>query len=110
MREEHRLSFGSMQFRKGQAFPLPGLVLLDLKLPFLPGFEVLRWIRQQAHLPTPVVVLSSSESEADIAAAYKLGANGYVAKPNTLKKLVEVARGIKDFWLILNRVPSEVTV
>lgn len=100
---------GEGKFCDCEAFPLPGLVLLDLKLPFLPDLEVLKWIRHQAHLHTPVVILSSSENEADIAAAYRLGANAYVAKPNSIKKLVEVAQGIKDFWLTLNRVPGAET-
>ena len=99
---------GEGKFADREAYPLPGLVLLDLKLPVLPGLEVLSWMRKKAHLPTPIVVLSSSETEADIASAYRLGANGYVSKPNSIEKLVEVAKGIKDFWLTINRLPGQI--
>src|SRR5437016_10582946 len=60
---------GEGRFTNRNEFPLPYLVLLDLKLPHVPGLEVLKFIRQ-AGLPTPVVVLSSSENEEDIATAY----------------------------------------
>src|SRR2546426_4873268 len=72
---------GEGKFSNRAQSPLPYLVLLDLKLPFVPGLEVLKWIRGQAQLPTAVVILTSSENEADIAAAYRLGANAYLVKP-----------------------------
>src|SRR5207237_4295601 len=85
---------GEGKFANRDEFPLPHLVLLDLKLPLVPGLEVLRWIREQAKLPTPVIVLTSSENEADIEAAYRLSANAYIVKPNEVGKLSEVARAI----------------
>ena len=101
----------ALDYLKGQGkyanraeFPLPYLVLLDLKLPFTPGLDVLKFIRE-AKLPIVVVILSSSESETDIAAAYRLGANAYLVKPSDMAKLADVAKGIKDFWLTLNRPP-----
>jgi DNA-binding response OmpR family regulator len=98
---------GEDKFANRTEFPFPSLVLLDLKLPFIPGLEVLRWIRREAHLTIPVLMLSSSENEADIAAAYQLGANAYLVKPNELAKLVETAKAIQHFWLALNRPPPE---
>ena len=71
----------------------------------MPGLEVLKWIRQ-AQLSVPVVVLTSSENEDDIENAYRLGANGYLVKPNEVSKLVEVAEAIKQFWLTWNRPPQ----
>ena len=63
-------------------FPLPALVLLDLKLPFVDGFEVLAWLRTQPCLVTlPVVILTSSSEERDRRRAAELGANGYLVKP-----------------------------
>jgi CheY-like chemotaxis protein len=82
-------------------------VLLDLKLPLVPGLEVLKWIRQQAQLSVPIVILTSSENEADIEAAYRLGANAYLVKPNEVTKLVEVAKAIKDFWVTLNCLQTD---
>jgi CheY-like chemotaxis protein len=101
---------GEGKYSNRAEFPFPCLVLLDLKLPFVPGFDVLKWIRQEAQLATAVIILTSSESEADIAKAYQLGANAYLVKPNEVAKLVEVAQAIKDFWLTLNRPPPEVAV
>jgi CheY-like chemotaxis protein len=94
---------GSGGFANREEFPLPSLVLLDLKLPHVPGLEVLKWIRQQAALSIPVVVLSSSESEDDIAAAYELGANAYLVKPSDTSELPDIAKTVKDFWLTRNR-------
>jgi CheY-like chemotaxis protein len=85
--------------------PLPCLILLDLKLPHVPGLEVLSWIRQEAHLNTPVVILTSSQNDTDIAKAYDLGANAYLVKPSDTFKLAEIAKAIKDFWLIQNTAP-----
>jgi len=98
---------GEGKFANRDEFPLPHLVLLDLKLPLVPGLEVLKWIREQAKLPIPVLILTSSENEADIEAAYRLCANAYLVKPNEVTKLVEVAKAIKDFWLTLNCFPAE---
>jgi len=96
------------KFSNRAEFPLPGLVLLDLKLPILPGFDVLKAIRQHSPFQPAVIILTSSEDEKDIATAYRLGANAYVVKPNEVGKLVDVARAIKDFWIALNRPPPEV--
>jgi len=76
---------GNAPFNDRRLYPLPGLVLLDLNLPYWSGFEVLAWIRRQPHLRRlPVVVLTSSRRPDDIARAYDAGANGYLVKPNSL--------------------------
>jgi len=98
---------GAGKFADREQFPLPSLVLLDLNLPGLPGLEVLRWIRQASGIPLVVLVLSTSGEDADIAAAYRLGANGFLVKPAHAHKLVDLARAIKDFWLIHNALPKE---
>ena len=94
---------GAGKFANRDDFPLPCLVLLDLKLPHVPGLEVLKWIRQGGTLSIPVVILTSSENENDIVAAYELGANAYLVKPSDIRQLAEIAKAIKDFWLIQNR-------
>ena len=69
------------------------------------GLDVLKWIRQQSHLALIVVILSSSREEADIAAAYRLGANAYLVKPAEVSQLQNLARAINDFWLTQNTPP-----
>jgi two-component system response regulator len=98
---------GTGKFADRQKFPLPCLVLLDLKLPYVMGLEVLKWIRQQAGLAMPVILLTASGEEADIAAAYRLGANAFLTKPSQANKLWEMVKAIKDFWLTHNTLPHE---
>lgn len=88
-------------------YPVPCLVLLDLKLPLKTGFDVLRWIRQQPPLQALVViVLSSSRESRDVDEAYRLGARSYLVKPLSMKERFEVAKAIKHYWLHLNELPS----
>jgi DNA-binding response OmpR family regulator len=96
---------GVGKFAQRAEFPLPSLVLLDLKLPFVMGLDVLKWIRQQLGLAPIVIILSSSQEEADIAAAYRLGANGYLVKPAEVSRLGDMVRAINDFWLTQNTPP-----
>ena len=97
---------GSGKFQDRETFPLPSLVLLDLKLPRTPGLSVLKWIRNEAGSSVPVVILSSSQNETDISTAYQLGANGYLVKPSDLDQLFEMARMTAGFWLTQNIPPG----
>ena len=97
---------GSGKFANRSQFPIPYLVLLDLKLPFVMGLDVLAWIREQSELKsTIVIVLTSSRHTEDIRMAYQLGANAYLVKPANLDALEEMMRTLKGFWLTQN-VPS----
>ena len=98
---------GAGKFADRDEFPLPCLVLLDLKLPHVMGLDVLRWIRQQSGLPLVVVLLTASAQEADVATAYRLGVNGFLVKPSQAGKLEEMVRAIRDFWLTHNTLPQE---
>ena len=98
---------GTGKFANREEFPLPYLVLLDLKLPRVMGLEVLKWIRQQPGVAAIVIILSSSKEEADVATAYRLGANGYLVKPAEASQLNDMAKSIKDFWLAQNISPTE---
>ena len=98
---------GAGRFANRKEFPLPCLVLLDLKLPYVMGLEVLKWIRQQPGVPLVVILLTASREEADIAGAYSLGANGFLVKPTEASKLVDMVKAIKDFWLTQNTLPPE---
>jgi CheY-like chemotaxis protein len=78
----------------------PALILLDLNLPGVCGHELLRRIRDHDRTRlTPVLVLSGSESPADIESAYEARANAYVTKPQTYRDMVELVRAIDRFWL-----------
>ena len=98
---------GTGKFANRAEFPLPGLVLLDLKLPRVMGLDVLKWIREQSEVATIVVILTSSKEETDITTAYHLGANGYLVKPSDLSQLTDIAKSIKDFWLTQNIPPPD---
>jgi CheY-like chemotaxis protein len=88
-------------------FPLPSLVLLDLKMPGIDGFEVLKWIRQQPTFKSlRVVVLTASGAVEDINRAYKLGANSFLTKPNTFERFVELSQAIIVYWLWLSKAPQ----
>lgn len=83
-----------------QTYAVPELILLDLKMPRSTGFEVLRWIRNHPHLhAVPVVILSGSELQADVQAAYAGGANSYLVKPLGFEELVALVRNISAMWL-----------
>jgi CheY-like chemotaxis protein len=94
---------GNAPFQDPICHPLPNLLLLDLKLPRLDGFEVLRWLREQPGLRrTLVVVLSASKQMEDVNRAYALGANFYVVKPQDPDELVRVVKRLEAYWLKIN--------
>lgn len=96
---------GAGAFANRQEFPLPYLVFLDLKLPHVMGLELLKWIRERTEFDSMIlIVLTSSANPADVDNAYRLGANAYVVKPTGFEKLQVLARSIKDFWLVQNRL------
>lgn len=87
--------------------PFPTLVLLDLKLPRMSGFEVLQWIRERREISRlPVVIFTSSREKADIDRAYDLGANAYLLKSVDHAHLVETLQRVRAFWLELNLNPG----
>jgi CheY-like chemotaxis protein len=94
---------GNAPFENPIRHPLPNLLLLDLKLPGLGGFEVLEWLREQPGLRrTLVVVLSDSKQMEDVNRAYALGANSYVARPQDSDELVRVVKRLEAYWLKIN--------
>lgn len=88
--------------------PRPDVILLDLNLPRKDGREVLEAIKSDPSLRTiPVVILTSSEAERDIARAYELNANCYITKPVDLDQFITVVKSIEDFWFTVVKLPRE---
>jgi chemotaxis family two-component system response regulator Rcp1 len=88
--------------------PRPDLILLDLNLPKMDGREVLGHIKADAGLKTiPTVILTTSESEADIIKSYQLQANCYLSKPVQLDAFESLVKSINDFWLIKTKLPPQ---
>lgn len=82
----------------------PEMILLDINLPGMNGFEILQYVRTRtAFKNTPVVMFTSSDSEGDIKKSYALGANAYLVKPDSLQSLKEVLQDTFNFWLKHNR-------
>ena len=101
---------GAGKFADRGKYPFPCLVLLDLKLPYVMGLEVLKWIRKQCGATLPVIVLSASAQDEDIASSYRLGANAFLSKPSAARQLDDMVKAIKDFWLTHNTVPQETRI
>jgi len=100
---------GTHGFANRKDHPMPRVVLLDLKMPKLNGFDVLRWLQQQPELRRLIVtVLSSSDESADVNLAYDLGANSYVVKPGSLSGYTNIVEKLRDYWLEVNRPPDYV--
>jgi CheY-like chemotaxis protein len=94
---------GGEAFGDREKFPLPALVLLDLKMPRKSGLEVLAWIRSQEKVRRILVVIfTSSKHDEDINRAYDLGANSYLVKPVGFDMLVETAKLVHQYWLNTN--------
>lgn len=87
------------QFANREEFPFPSLMFLDIKMPGMDGFEVLRWIREHPDCQViPTMILSSSAQPSDITRAYQCGANAYLVKPGTLSELEALLKQALEFW------------
>jgi CheY-like chemotaxis protein len=98
---------GNGKYASRDEYPLPDLILLDLKMPKLDGFEVLKWIRAQPGIRgIAVVVLTSSDQLRDVNSAYSLGANSFLIKPGDFENSVELARLIRQYWMATVKYPE----
>jgi two-component system response regulator len=98
--------FSRGSYRHRMSEPPPRLILLDLKLPRLDGFDVLRAVRTNSRTSTvPVVVLTASDDPRELAQCYQLGANSCVQKPVHYKELWSVLQSVGRYWLELNQPP-----
>jgi two-component system response regulator len=99
--------FGTGAHAGRSADDQPVVVLLDIKLPLLNGLDVLKRMREDERTRrTPVVMLTSSTEQADIARTYDLGANSYVRKPVEFENFVTAARQLGLYWTVLNQAPE----
>jgi CheY-like chemotaxis protein len=115
MNELRRVSDGEAAldylFRRGayadaSLSPRPNLILLDLRLPKVDGLEVLRLVKESADLRgIPVVILTTSDTERDVTAAYQHHANSYLVKPVDFSKFTEMMQTLGFYWLAWNRRP-----
>lgn len=86
----------------------PAVLLLDIKMPRMDGLEVLRRIRSDANLRRiPVVILSSSREESDLARSWDLGVNAYVVKPVDVDQFFGAVKTLGQFWAVINETPGE---
>ena len=100
--------FGAGVYAGRDVKQLPAVVLLDLKLPKVDGLEVLRRIRSESLTRRlPVVILTSSKEEQDMAASYDLGVNSYIRKPVDFEQFVQAIQILGLYWLVLNEEPPK---
>ena len=98
---------GQGEYADRERYPLPFMMLLDLKLPRLSGHEVLKWLREQPGLKRlPVVVLTSSREPSDINRAYETGANSYLVKPVVFEEFSTLLKQLQVYWLMLSEHPE----
>ena len=98
---------GTGKYWNREEYPLPDLVLLDLKMPRVDGFEVLRWVREQPTLKAMrIIVLTSSDRINDVTLAYQLGANSFLVKPLSFADFVLTSKVLKGYWLWMSKSPE----
>jgi CheY-like chemotaxis protein len=97
---------GRSRYADRQAHPFPSMMLLDLKMPRLSGFDVLDFVRRQPGLrQLPIVIFSSSDDPKDIRRAYDAGANSYLCKPHANDDLSALLKALEDYWCKFNHFP-----
>jgi CheY-like chemotaxis protein len=98
---------GSPPFNNPEKYPLPNMLLLDLNMPRLDGFQVLEWLQHQRELSRLVVIVFSSSAESeDLRRACALGANFYIVKPHDIKELEHIMERARDYWREVTRTPG----
>lgn len=97
------------KYKDRNRLDIPSFILLDLNLPKVNGFEVLKAIRENESTRfLPVIILTSSKEEQDIVKGYSLGANSYIRKPVDFEKFIEAIQTLGLYWLIINEFPTNI--
>lgn len=91
---------GDGKYRERASYPLPKLIVMDIKMPRRSGFEVLEWVKADSNplRRIPIIIVSSSDSPADINRAYELGANAYMVKPMNYRAVEHLFESITTYW------------
>jgi len=98
---------GEWRFKDRARFPLPILLLLDLNMPKVNGFQVLEWLQTYPMLGRmPVAVMTSSDHDPHVTRAYELGADSYLIKPPDAEALLALVQRLRAYWLIVNEPPE----
>jgi len=98
---------GLGEFGDRQRYPIPAVIMLDLKMPRLDGFDVLGWLKSQpGHRRTPVIIFSSSDDRNDIDRAYNLGASCYLTKPAGMGEMPDLVRVLDAYWRRYVKLPD----
>ncbi|VAX21055.1 hypothetical protein MNBD_NITROSPINAE02-486 [hydrothermal vent metagenome] len=99
--------YGVGKYANRQSYPLPDLILLDIKMPRMDGFEVLEKLKSDdttKHIP--IIMLTTSSRDEEVARGYKNGANAYVTKPVDFREFVEKLKNLKIFWVLTTEITS----
>jgi len=100
--------FGRAEYGDRDKYPLPDMILLDLNMPRVDGFEVLRQLKATPIIKRiPVIILTSSREDGDRALSYDIGANSYLVKPVSFEGFLHVVRQIDGYWFSLNVAPPK---
>jgi CheY-like chemotaxis protein len=107
---QHAIDYlsGKVEYADRRKFPLPQVILLDLKMPRVNGFEFLKWLRHQSPGDLrllPVIIMSSSDEPSDVKTAYALGVNSYLVKPIRWQEFQERMKALNVFWGSHTAVP-----
>ena len=98
--------FGEGKYADRRTYPLPNIILLDLKMPGIDGHEVFKRVKNTPEIKRiPIIILTSSKEEGDRALSYDQGANSYLVKPISFEGFLVVVRKITDYWITLNVEP-----
>ncbi len=104
--EALRYIFGEDEYSDREKYPMPDIILLDLKMPGVSGHDVLAKLKTTEVIKRiPVIILTSSRDEGDRAMGYDLGANSYLVKPISYSGFLEVVKSVTEYWLTLNVEP-----
>ena len=99
--------FHEGQYQDAQKYPRPDLVMLDINMPKLDGFGVLKTLKENKNYNSiPVIILSASKSEEDVVRGYSHGANSFIQKPVAYEEFVRFIDGFNYYWQIMNKLPG----